>query len=142
MIIDYFIKKRSVETTERVYQVTVSQSFDLPFDKLRVRSGLRSKNAWQFGIRSWRVPSKLSFRKEVMQPQVRLRLPCYDLVPVIGLTVSPRHILYAITSDSALLPGELPACNPNWGDFFAICSTWRSSRRSVGAIVARVRPWA
>ena len=26
-------------------------------------------------------------RKEVIQPQVLLRLPCYDLVPVIGLTV-------------------------------------------------------
>ena len=37
-----------------------------------------------------RTPSKLSFRKEVIQPQVPLRLPCYDLVPVIGLTVG-RH---------------------------------------------------
>jgi hypothetical protein len=26
-------------------------------------------------------------RKEVIQPQVPLRLPCYDLVPVIDLTV-------------------------------------------------------
>ena len=26
-------------------------------------------------------------RKEVIQPQVLLRLPCYDLVPVIDLTV-------------------------------------------------------
>ena len=26
-------------------------------------------------------------RKEVIQPQVPLRLPCYDLVPVTGLTV-------------------------------------------------------
>jgi hypothetical protein len=26
-------------------------------------------------------------RKEVIQPQVLLRLPCYDLVPVTGLTV-------------------------------------------------------
>ena len=29
-------------------------------------------------------------RKEVIQPQVPLRLPCYDLVPVIGLTVGGR----------------------------------------------------
>ena len=28
-----------------------------------------------------------SLRKEVIQPQVPLRLPCYDLVPVTGLTV-------------------------------------------------------
>ena len=25
-------------------------------------------------------------RKEVIQPQVPLRLPCYDLVPITGLT--------------------------------------------------------
>ncbi len=29
----------------------------------------------------------LSFRKEVIQPQVPLRLPCYDLAPVTELTV-------------------------------------------------------
>ncbi len=32
----------------------------------------------------------ISLRKEVIQPQVPLRLPCYDLVPVIGLTVDSR----------------------------------------------------
>ena len=26
-------------------------------------------------------------RKEVIQPQVPLRLPCYDLVPITGFTV-------------------------------------------------------
>ena len=30
--------------------------------------------------------SRLSPRKEVIQPQVPLRLPCYDLVPVTGFT--------------------------------------------------------
>ena len=29
-------------------------------------------------------------RKEVIQPQVPLRLPCYDLVPVTSLTVGRR----------------------------------------------------
>jgi hypothetical protein len=38
------------------------------------------------------MPSNLSFRKEVIQPQVPLRLPCYDLVPVIGLTVDSRPL--------------------------------------------------
>ena len=28
--------------------------------------------------------SKLVLRKEVIQPQVPLRLPCYDLVPITG----------------------------------------------------------
>src|SRR5437763_12305859 len=32
----------------------------------------------------------ISARKEVIQPQVLLRLPCYDLVPVTGLTVGRR----------------------------------------------------
>ena len=27
-----------------------------------------------------------SYRKEVIQPQVPLRLPCYDLVPITGFT--------------------------------------------------------
>ena len=37
-----------------------------------------------------RSTSKFSFRKEVIQPQVPLRLPCYDLVPVTELTVGRR----------------------------------------------------
>ena len=32
--------------------------------------------------------SKKSLRKEVIQPQVPLRLPCYDLVPLTKLTFS------------------------------------------------------
>jgi hypothetical protein len=31
---------------------------------------------------------KLVHRKEVIQPQVPLRLPCYDLTPVADLTVA------------------------------------------------------
>ena len=30
--------------------------------------------------------SKVVLRKEVIQPQVPLRLPCYDLVPITGFT--------------------------------------------------------
>ena len=29
---------------------------------------------------------KVILRKEVIQPQVPLRLPCYDLVPITGFT--------------------------------------------------------
>jgi hypothetical protein len=43
-------------------------------------------------LRNNATPSKLSFRKEVIQPQVPLRLPCYDLVPVIALTVDRRFL--------------------------------------------------
>ena len=38
----------------------------------------------------WRLAPALSaeiLRKEVIQPQVPLRLPCYDFTPVIGHTV-------------------------------------------------------
>jgi hypothetical protein len=47
------------------------------------------------GLTFRRLPCKADsvlfiLRKEVIQPQVPLRLPCYDLVPVIGLTVGRR----------------------------------------------------
>ncbi len=35
----------------------------------------------------FRVTSKILLRKEVIQPQVPLRLPCYDFTPIIGLTL-------------------------------------------------------
>jgi hypothetical protein len=38
-----------------------------------------------FGLGSGRTTGVL--RKEVIQPQVLLRLPCYDLIPVAGFTV-------------------------------------------------------
>ena len=85
-------------------------------------------------------------RKEVIQPQVPLRLPCYDLVPIkyiafdIGKdgfgrstlswldgrcvqgsgTHSPRYAdprLLAIPASCR----RVSACNPNWGAIFAIC---------------------
>ena len=34
-----------------------------------------------------RLRSKLLLRKEVIQPQVPLRLPCYDFTPIIDLTL-------------------------------------------------------
>ena len=36
--------------------------------------------------------SKLSLRKEVIQPQVPLRLPCYDLLPVTEPTVGTLEL--------------------------------------------------
>ena len=33
-----------------------------------------------------------SFRKEVIQPQVLLRLPCYDFTPVAGPTVGGPYL--------------------------------------------------
>ena len=87
-------------------------------------------------------------RKEVIQPQVPLRLPCYDLVPITGFIFgaclaapatsdAPRfggltggvykaqeHI-HRGNADPRLLAipascGRVAARNPNWGPVFAI----------------------
>ena len=49
------------------------------FEPRQSGSVLTSATPWGHGLG---LP-----RKEVIQPQVPLRLPCYDLVPVTGLTV-------------------------------------------------------
>jgi hypothetical protein len=45
-----------------------------------------------FLLRGRRGQSKESLRKEVIQPQVLLRLPCYDLLPVTDLAVVADEI--------------------------------------------------
>ena len=42
---------------------------------------------------------RFSFRKEVIQPQVLLRLPCYDFTPIIGPTFDGW--LLAVTSPAS-----------------------------------------
>src|SRR3954463_8422905 len=97
------------------------------------------------------VDKLIILRKEVIQPQVPLRLPCYDLVPITGFIFgacreapatsdAPRfggltggvykaqeHI-HRGSADPRLLAipascGRVAARNPNWGAVFAIC--WR-----------------
>ena len=90
-------------------------------------------------------------RKEVIQPQVPLRLPCYDLVPIAEFALGALFLaVTTATSDVPLFRGltggvykaqehihrgvadprllaipascrRVAACNPNWGTFFAIC---------------------
>ena len=36
-----------------------------------------------------RLHDRVLHRKEVIQPQVPLRLPCYDFIPVTSLTLGP-----------------------------------------------------
>ena len=43
-------------------------------------------------------PIKVSFKKEVIQPQVPLRLPCYDFTPVIAPTVDALLLAVRVTS--------------------------------------------
>lgn len=42
---------------------------------------------------------QLLHRKEVIQPQVPLRLPCYDFVPITSLTLA--HCLLAVSSHAS-----------------------------------------
>ena len=48
------------------------------------------------------VQSFFSFRKEVIQPQVPLRLPCYDLVPIAEFIFGAW--LLAVTSATSDAP--------------------------------------
>ena len=94
-------------------------------------------------------------RKEVIQPQVPLRLPCYDLVPIrscglgagllaVGLATWPSPPFRGLTggvykaqehihrsvADLRLLAiptscRRVAACNLNWGAFFGIGSLSR-----------------
>ena len=95
-------------------------------------------------------------RKEVIQPQVPLRLPCYDLVPITRLAFGAALLTVRQTTSGA--PGfrgltggvykaqehihrgvadprllaiptscrRVAACNLNWGRVFGVCSTSRS----------------
>ena len=108
----------------------------------------------------------------MIQPQVPLRLPCYDLVPVIWLTVDRRPLAVdnpvSGTPDSHDLTGGVykaqehihraiadarllaipPSCRrvaslqSELGRLFCDLLHLAVSHRSVDAIVARVRPWA
>ena len=44
-------------------------------------------------------------RKEVIQPQLPLRLPCYDLAPLAGLTVIPTKVGASGVTNSLDLTG-------------------------------------
>ena len=47
----------------------------------------RSTRAGRCGLWELGLPDRENIlRKEVIQPQVPLRLPCYDLVPITGFT--------------------------------------------------------
>ena len=114
--------------------------------------------------------SNLSFRKEVIQPQVPLRLPCYDLVPVIALTVDRRFLsvnnpvlgtydshdltggvykaqehIHRVMADTRLLAiptscRRIASLQSELGRLFCDLLHLAVLRRSVAAIVARVRP--
>ena len=85
---------------------------------------------------------QLLHRKEVIQPQVPLRLPCYDFIPVTSFTLGSydtsgatgfhdvtggvyktRERIHAAVADAALLAipaswRRVAASNPNWAQFY------------------------
>ena len=57
--------------------------------------------------------STLTLRKEVIQPHLPIRLPCYDFTPVIGSTFgssSPFHCVRAVPYLLRMLQNKF--CNP------------------------------
>ena len=102
-------------------------------------------------LAAWTEVPQLILRKEVIQPQGPLRLPCYDLVPITefvlgacfpkvssatsdaprfrgltgGVYKAQEHIHRSI-ADLRLLAiptscRRVAACNPNWAALFGIC---------------------
>ena len=54
-------------------------------------------------IRGWRsYRSHIFLRKEVIQPQVPLRLPCYDLVPITKFAFGAALLAVGLTTSGAL----------------------------------------
>lgn len=111
-------------------------------------SGRDSENKPRRPLRCSRI-----LRKEVIQPQVPLRLPCYDLVPIRSFTFGARRETSATSgappfggltggvykaqehihrgnADPRLLAipasrGRVAALDPNWGGVYAVGSALR-----------------
>ena len=109
-------------------------------------------------------------RKEVIQPQVPLRLPCYDFIPVTthsvggcllavsapasatsdfhdvtGGVYKARERIHGAVADAPLLAipaswRRIAASNPNWAQFSIDLLHLAVSDRSVLGIVVRVQP--
>ena len=78
------------------------------------RSGTAERGTWKFASRRHRfAPGTLrhrgrdahamlfSFRKEVIQPQVLLRLPCYDFTPIMNYTLGGCPLAVGSPTSSA-----------------------------------------
>jgi hypothetical protein len=114
----------------------------------------RSPSAAPPPVARWkcrRTDERVFLEKEVIQPQVPLRLPCYDLVPItefafgaallsVGLATSGALSFRGLTggvykaqehihrgvADPRLLAiptscRRVAACNPNWGRLYEVC---------------------
>ena len=91
----------------------------------------------------WLGHGPVLLRKEVIQPQVPLRLPCYDFIPVTAHTLGrqrrtsgtndshdvtggvykARERIHGAVADAPLLAipasrRRVAACDPNWAQFW------------------------
>jgi hypothetical protein len=60
---------------------------------IRIGTG-RHRPAYKTGV------SAVFFRKEVIQPQVLLRLPCYDFTPIMSHTLGVCLLAVSLTTSS------------------------------------------
>jgi hypothetical protein len=68
----------------------------------QILADLSSRTAGRFSAGKPAAKLAFSFRKEVIQPQVPLRLPCYDLVPIAEFILGAW--LLAVTSATSDAP--------------------------------------
>ena len=144
----------------QIFVKAISRSSTITFSspKLQVKylsaSSTEVEKALKSGVdrkqRFFVINNELAFllhRKEVIQPQVPLRLPCYDFIPVTSLTLGycfnkvsaytsgatgfhdvtggvykTRERIHAVVADTALLAiptswRRVAASNPNWAQF-------------------------
>ena len=97
-----------------------------------------------------------SFLKEVIQPQVPLRLPCYDFIPVIeanldaraasggfdfhdvtGGVYKARERIQGAVADAPLLAiptscSRVAGCSPNWGRLWGLATRRRAAALCTG----------
>ena len=67
----------------------------------RIQGSLESRESHYYHLcDSSRVRLSNSFRKEVIQPQVLLQLPCYDFTPIMNHTVDACLLAVSSTSSS------------------------------------------
>ena len=142
-------KYRKGEELER--ERACRASLSLPRSFALARDGREPVAARHGALSRFRGPAVL-FRKEVIQPHLPVRLPCYDLAPVTSFTLGrslrlrtsgtpnfhgltggvykARERIHRAVDDARLLAipasrGRVAALDLNWPHFFEICSTLR-----------------
>jgi hypothetical protein len=73
---------------------------------VRTRWALRAepgslRNRWRAVPATEAGRTPFSFRKEVIQPQVLLRLPCYDFTPIMNYTLGGCSLAVSAPTSSA-----------------------------------------